>query len=148
MTQQEVRAYAEARGFHPKTLARLMSWEPSDRAALARLVVGLKISENHLRDFMDWLEEIALRDACAVAAILAHKGIESIQTDPRLGRADKLKRIKDELRRRRFPRLAQAEDALRARIGELKLHPAIVVSAPAGLEGGRLHVVLSAASQQ
>jgi hypothetical protein len=146
--QKQVRAYAEARGFHPKTLARLLSWEAAAGAALGRLLLELKISENHLRDLMDWLEEIALRDGCGVEAVLADKEIEKIATDPRLGRADKLKRIKEEIRRRRFPRLAQAEDALRACIAKLKLQPDIVLSAPAGLEGGRLHVEFGASSQQ
>ena len=148
MTQEPVRAYATARGFHPKTLARLSSWDASASAALGGLVVALKVSENHLRDLMDWLEEIALRDHCGVEVILADKVIEDIETNPRLGRADKLKRIKEEIRRRRFPRLAQAEDMLKARIAELKLHPDIVLSAPAGLEGGRLHVEFSASSQR
>lgn len=148
MTPEQVQAYAKARGFHPKTLARLLSWEAPANAALGRLVVSLRISENHLRDLMDWLEEIAIRDGCGVEAILADKVIENIETDPRLGRADKLKRLKDEIRRRRFPRLAQAEDALRARIAELKLHPHIVLSAPAGLEGGRLRVEFGASSQE
>jgi hypothetical protein len=110
--------------------------------------VAFKISENHLRDLMDWLEEIALRDHCGIDVILADKAIKSIETDPRLGRADKLKRVKEELRRRRFPRLAQTEDRLRARIAELKLQPEIALSASPGLEGGSLRVEFSASSQQ
>ena len=97
---------------------------------------------------MDWLEEIALRDGRAIDRILADKVIADIQTDPRLGRADKLKRIKEEVRRQRFPRLAQTEDALRVRIAALKLQPEITLSAPIGLEGGRLRVEFSASSQQ
>jgi hypothetical protein len=110
--------------------------------------VELKIGENHLRDLMDWLEEIALRDGRAIDAVLADKGITDIETNPRLGRADKLKRIKDEIRRRRFPRLAYTEDAIRARIVELKLHPEIILSVSPGLEGGRLRVEFSASSQE
>ena len=97
---------------------------------------------------MDWLEEIALRDDRAIDTILADRVIADIQTDPRLGRADKLKRIKEEVRRQRFPRLVQTEDALRARIAALKLQPEITLSAPIGLEGGRLRVEFSASSQQ
>ena len=55
-------------------------------------------------------------------AILTSKAIDDIATDPRLGRADKLKRIKEQLRRLRFPRLAETEDAIRAKIQALKLH--------------------------
>lgn len=147
MAQEQVREYAKARGFHPRTLARLLEWDPPASAALGRLAVALKISENHLRDLMDWLEEIALRDNCGIEVILAEKVIKTIETDPRLGRADKLKRVKEEVRRRRFPRLTHTEDALKARIAGLKLHPEIVLSAPPGLEGGRLRVEFSASSQ-
>jgi hypothetical protein len=129
-------------------VARWLGWEAPASAALCRLALALKIGENHLRDLMDWLEEIALRDGRAIDAILADGVIADIETDPRLGRADKLKRIKEEVRRQRFPRLAQAEDGLRERIVELKLPPEITIAAPIGLEGGRLRVEFSVSSQE
>jgi hypothetical protein len=95
---------------------------------------------------MDWLEEIALRDQVKIDQILATEVISDVSTDPRLGRADKVKRIKECLRRLRFPRLAQTEDEIRNRIKSLKLHPEIRVSVPPGLEGGRLHVEFTATS--
>jgi hypothetical protein len=148
MSREQVSHYAKARGFHPQTLARLSTWDPPASAALERLALALKISENHLRDLMDWLEEIALRDHRNIEAILADKIVTDIETDPRLGRADKLKRVKEEIRRRRFPRLARIENELRARISELKLQPEIALSAPPGLEGGKLRVEFQVSSQQ
>jgi hypothetical protein len=119
----------------------------ADSAALYRLAFGLKIGENHLRDIMGWLEEIALRDQSPIERLLADKAITEIETDPRLGRADKLKRIKEQVRRWRFPRLAETEDAIYARIRELKLSPEIRLSLPPGLEGGRVQVEFAASSQ-
>lgn len=95
---------------------------------------------------MDWLEEISLRDRQSIHAILTSKAIGDSATDPRLGRVDRLKRIKEQIRRLRFPRLAETEDAIRAKIQELKLHPAIRVTVPPGLEGGQLRVEFSAAN--
>jgi hypothetical protein len=97
---------------------------------------------------MDWLEEVAARDRTKIHQILTDRSIVDITTDPRLGRADKVKRIKERLRRLRFPRLAQTEDAIRAKIQALKLHPGIELSVPPGLEGGRLQVEFTAASHQ
>ena len=57
-----------------------------------------------------------------------------------------MKRFKEQLRRWRFPRLADTEDAIRAKIQGLKLHTRIKLSVPPGLEGGRLQVDFSAAS--
>jgi hypothetical protein len=146
MSEQEIRDYSAAKGFHPQTLERWLSWQPDDAGALARLAIALKISENHLRDLMDWLEEIALRDRQSIQAILASKSVEDFATDPRLGRADRLKRIKEQLRRLRFPRLAETEDAIRGKIQDLKLHPEIRVTVPPGLEGGLLRIEFAVAS--
>jgi hypothetical protein len=93
---------------------------------------------------MNWLEEIALRDQVRIHEICQSQAVAAIESDPRLGRADKLKRIKELLRRLRFPRLAELEDAIRARIRDLKLRPQIEISIAPGLEGGRLHVTFSA----
>jgi len=147
MSEPEIREYAKEKAFHPQTLARWLAWEQPDRDALYRLAVALKVGENHLRDLMDWLEEISLRDGLQVRQILGDGSIATLESDPRLGRADKLKRIKDQIRRRRFPRLAQTEDSIRARVHELKLQPEIRVTVPPGLEGGRLRVEFDAASQ-
>ena len=61
-----------------------------------------------------------------------------------LGRADRLKRIKEQLRRRRFPRLAETEDQIRKHINALKLQPEIRLSVTPGLEGGQLNVEFQA----
>ena len=146
MSEREIREYSAAKGFHPQTLERWISWQPDDAGALARLAIALKISENHLRDLMDWLEEISLRDRQSIQAILASKSVDDFATDPRLGRADRLKRVKEQLRRLRFPRLAETEDAIRGKIQDLKLHPEIRMTVPPGLEGGLLRIEFAAAS--
>ncbi|HSK30759.1 MAG TPA: hypothetical protein VLA17_12430 [Candidatus Limnocylindria bacterium] len=147
MSDTAICDYAKARGFHAQTLERWLSWQPADRAALADLALALKMGENHLRDIMDWLDEIALRDQARIYEVLNDRAVVDISTDPRLGRADRLKRVKEQIRRVRFPRLAETEDAIRAKIRALKLHPGITLSVPQGLEGGRLQVEFSAARE-
>ena len=146
MSERQIRDYSTAKGFRPQTLERWLSWQADDADALAGLAISLKISENQLRDLMDWLEEIALRDRQSIHAILTSKSIDESATDPRLGRADRLKRIKERIRRLRFPRLAETEDTIRAKIQDLKLHPEIHVTVPPGLEGGQLNIEFAAAS--
>ena len=147
MSETQIRNYAKEKGFHPQTLERWLSWNQPDRDALFTLVFNLKIGENHQRDLMDWLEEIALRDHSKIQEILTSKAIGNIESDPRLGRADKIKQIKDQVRRFRFPRLAETEDLIRARIQDLKLHPEIYMKVPPGLEGGSLRVEFCAFTQ-
>jgi len=146
MEESEIHTYANQRGFHRQTVERWFSWPPPDREALAMLVLSLKIGENHLREMMDWLEEIALRDGKSIENILADRPIYDASTDPRLGRADRLRRVKEQLRRRRYPRLAQTEDQIRSHINALKLHPEIHLSVVPGLEGGQLKVEFQSGS--
>ncbi|MBI1994470.1 MAG: hypothetical protein HYS67_08715 [Deltaproteobacteria bacterium] len=146
MTDQLVRAYGSAKGFHQQTLDRWLGLSEVDRAALLDLAQGLKLGENHFRDFLDWLEEIALRDGLSFRDVLDGAALARISSDPRLGRGDKLKRMKEELRRLRFPRLARLEDEIQRRVQEMKLGPLIQISFPPGLEGGELTVQIKAAS--
>jgi len=146
MWEEEIRRYAESRGFRSGTIERLAAWGEKSRNALFRLALTLKMSENHVRDFTDWLEEISLRDGTTPGDVLSSAPIRNIETDPRLGRADKLKRIKEQLRRLRFPRLSAAEDFVKARIREMKLPPSLRMSAPPGLEGAKLRAEFEASS--
>jgi hypothetical protein len=146
MSESEIRSYAQEKGFHPQTLRRWLAWSDKDKASLRDLADALKPSENHLRDMMDWLEEIALRDRIAISEVLSSKTIEDLKTDPRRGRADRLKQIKEQIRRLRSPRLAATEEDIRKRIQSLKLHPEIRLSVPPGLEGGRLQIEFTSAS--
>jgi hypothetical protein len=146
MKKQTIQEYSLSKGFHPQFLQRWLNWKPNDGAALLDIALSLKAGENHLRDLMDWLEEIALRDSVDICEILTNKAINEIRTDPRLGRADRLKRIKDQVRRMRFPRLSQIEDSIQLKIRELKLQPSVRLSVPAGLEGGDLQIEFTAGS--
>ncbi len=146
MTAQTIQEYALSKGFHPHVTERWLSWNANDGAALLDVALTLKAGEKHLRDLMDWLEEIAIRDGIAIGEVLQSKTISDIRTDPRLGRADRLKRIKDQIRRIRFPRLSQIEDSIQSKIRQLKLSSAVRVSVPAGLEGGDLQIEFSAGS--
>jgi hypothetical protein len=146
MAESAIRDYANSKGFHRQTVDRWLGWQAADQDALEEIAVSLKVSENHLRDMMDWLEEIALRDGSNISAILKRPAMGSIKTDPRLGRSDKLKRLKEQLRRWRFPRLAAIEESIRVKIQALKLPAAIHLSVSPGLEGGAVHVSFSAGS--
>lgn len=110
------------------------------------LALELQIGENHLRDFQDWLEEISLRDGISLCEILQRESVSRISSDPRLGRNDKVKKIKEEVRRLRFPRLAHIEREIRQRIRELKLGPKMQITFPPDLEGGELTVQMKAGS--
>lgn len=146
MIDQQVLAYCKLKGFHGRTQERWLGLSEADREALLALALALKVGENHLKDLLDWLEEMALRDGASIAQILSREEISRIMSAPRLGRSDKLKRVKDELRKLRFPRLARIEDEIRRRIREMKLKPQVALTVPAGLEGGTVTIEMKATS--
>lgn len=147
MDDSEIKEFAAQRGYQTAIVKRWLAYKADDRIALFRWAQSLKPSGSHFRDFMDWLEEISLRDGCQLKDVLGRKNFEDVLTHPRLGRGDKLKRVKDELRRLRYPRLAQLEDDVGRLIKELNLPAEIKVSLAPGLEGGRVMIQLSVADQ-
>ena len=94
------------------------------------------------------MEEIALRDGVGLCEVLKGELFVNTLSDPRLGRNDKLKRVKEELRRLRFPRLSRIEDEIQRKIRKLKLGPRIRMTVPPSLEGGALAVQIKAASHE
>jgi hypothetical protein len=146
MVDQQIEAYCRGKSFHPQMQSRWLAFSVGDREALLSLAQELKPGENHFKDLLDWLEEIALRDGSAIAGILDREELSRIATDPRLGRSDKLKRVKDELRRLRFPRLARIEEEIRRRVRAMKLKPQLRLTVPVGLEGGAVTIEMKAAS--
>ena len=146
MSDQQILAYSKARGFHHHTVQRWLGLGEPDRETLLTLAHGLNVGQNHLRDLLDMLGEIALRDGVSFAAILNREGPSHVMSDPRLGRNDKLKRLKDELRRLRFPRMARIEAQIQKRIREMRLSPRILVTVPRGLEGGAVTIAVKAKS--
>jgi hypothetical protein len=140
-----VRAYVAAQRIDARVEARWLAWAEPDAAALLGLGQKLGLGGNHLADVITWLEEIAARERTAPASLLGAPEVQGILAAP-LGRADKVKRLKALLRRRRYPRLAALEAALEAEVGALgfRLGRAVRVRFPPGLEGGEITVEISA----
>jgi hypothetical protein len=138
-----VRAYAAARQIGQALELRWLGWAHEDAAALLELAQALGLGGNQLADFMTWLEEISARDQTTPAAILSTTDARGILA-ARLGRADKLKRVKAWLRARRYPRLAAIEKALETEVQALGLGDGVRVRFPLGLDGNEVTVEVCA----
>lgn len=145
MTQpnEQIAMYAQAKRLSPQTLARWQAWSEGDQAALLTVVQDLQLGENHLRDFLDWLEEILARDGGTGRELLSRVEIHQ-PLQAQLSRNDKLKAVKDALRRIRYPRLSRLEEELRSAVKALDLGNRIQVLFPLSLEGGEITVELKA----
>lgn len=148
MIDERILRYGKEKGFHAHTLERWLNLAEPDREAILGLVQCLKPSENHLRDFLDWLDEISLRDGLSPRDVLSGEPLVRISSDPRLSRSDKLKRIKEEVRRLRFPRLSRIEDAIQQTVRDMRLSSRIQVIIPPGLEGVTVTVQVKASTHE
>jgi hypothetical protein len=138
-----IAAYAEAKRLSPQTLARWKAWGEEDQVALLTVARELQLGENQLRDFLDWLEEIMARDGVAVRDLLTRGEVRS-PLQGKLSRNDKLKAVKEALRKIRYPRLSRLEEALRTAGKALDLGSRIQVLFPPSLEGEEITVELKA----
>lgn len=139
----QVAVYARDKHLSPSTLARWQAWPEEDQAALLALARELQLNENHLRDFLDWLEEIAMRDRCRVADILNAPTIQHPLT-AHTARSEKLKGVKEALRKIRYPRLSRLQADLQAAVKALDLGRQVRISFPPALEGDAITVTLTA----
>jgi hypothetical protein len=124
---------------------RTETWTEDERTVLDAIVAALRPSVRHLTDVLDWLDDIAVREGIRPGTVLAH---------PALARAlriagsapDRLKHWKEALRRLRYPRLTEREEAVAEEVRALDLGRTVAVHAPPDLEGGSLTITITARS--
>src|SRR5262245_59977566 len=139
----QITAYAQQKHLSGQTLARWQAWSEVDQAELLTLAEELQLGENHLHDFVAWLEEIILRDSGTIRGLLSRPEIRR-PLAAKLSRNDKLKAVKDALRKLRYPQLSRLEDDLRAVIKALDLGGRVRVSFPPAFEGNEVTVEIKA----
>jgi hypothetical protein len=142
LTEQIV-TYAQHKHLSAQTLARWQAWTEEDQAALLTLAEELQLGENHLRDFIDWLEETALRDGGTSRGVLSQPEIRHPLAS-KLSRNDKLKAVKDALRRVRYPRLSRLEEDLKVAVKALDLGGRVRISFPPSFEGDEVTMEIKA----
>lgn len=137
-----IAAYAREKRLSAPTLARWQAWPQEDQAALLTLACELQLNDNHLRDFLDWLEEIIARDRCRVGDIVNAPAIQRPLTT-HATRSDKLKGVKEALRKIRYPRLSRLEADLQAAVKALDLGRQVRIVFPPALEGDAITITFS-----
>ena len=140
---QQIAAYAQRKRLSETTLARWQAWPATDQAALFSLLHDLQCGENHLKDLLDWLEEMSVRDEQTVAAILERRELRRVRAIPG-SRNDKLKAVKTVLRRMRYPRLTRLEENVRQAVKALDLGRTGQLSFPTDFEGDEVTLTLTA----
>ena len=139
---QQMTAYARRKRLSATTLARWQARPATDRAALFSLLQDLQCGENHLKDLLDWFEEIAARDERTIADILEQRELRGARATPG-SRHDKLKAVKTAVRKLRYPRLTRLEENVRQAVKALDLGRTGQVSFPSDFEGDEVRLTLT-----
>jgi hypothetical protein len=142
-----VRRFTTARHYRAATIDRWLSLPAADASALLALAEALRLGENQLRDLWDWSAEIAGREQSTLAAVLGEAGVQAALRRKE-SRNDRLKHVRNELRRRRFPQLVATEERLKALVQRLNLPRTMRISLPPYLEGDGLSLEMEIRSPE
>ncbi len=113
---------------------RIASMEKDDQRVLAELVRSAHMSESMLRECIELLKEIALRDGLRIVDILSSPQLKGILEREEHDRVHKGKAIREHLLRWRMPRWTELRDRVERAKGRLKLPKKVSVKMSPFLE--------------
>ncbi len=109
--------------------------EPAAAVAFAGLFDELKPSLNKQRELITLVREIGHREELTILALMTSDDLMGIVTDDNLDRTQKTRRIRNHLRRRRYPSLSGAEERFDDAVRALSLKRGMRVIPPRNFEG-------------
>lgn len=143
--QNRIVEYASRKRLSERTGSRLLTLSEKDGLAFFYCLEDLGCGENHTKDLLDWVEEIAIRDECRLEDVLNGEAVSRARA-VRGTRNDRLKAVKRALRKVRYPRLTRLEEDAKATIRALDLPRSMKVSFPDHFEGNGVTLTLEAAN--
>ena len=141
-TDDAIRQWAAERHLPEAHIERWLALASDDRTAILKVAEGLRLRTGAVAAF-ELLEEIALREHVAIAAILATDEIRRI-LDGAGSAPGRARELLEALRAKRFPRLQRMADRLAAEIRGLGLPGGIKVVLPKELSSDEIRIEISA----
>jgi len=128
----------------PLTIAlELEKLPPASAEALADFFDTLRPTLNHQKEMLMWVQEIAGAEDKSIAEVLKAKPVSEILADNHLERPQKLTRIRNALKRRRYPIIYRFETMLEKNRKALNLPSDIRLAVPDNLEDNRFAMTIS-----
>ena len=120
---------------------RLMELEPEVRSRVSTLFLQFRYSQSKQFEILDNLLDIAAREQVSPVQILEETGWNGKGLEPPgENRAAAGDALRIELRKRRYPTIADLERAWRTKIKSLRLPPSISLSPPSSFEGSTYRI--------
>lgn len=127
---------------------RIASMEKEDQRALADLLTWAHMSESMLRECIELLKEIALRDGLRIRDILSSLQVKGALERGEGDRVQRGKALREQLLRERMPRWMELRDRFERAKGRLKLSKRVLVKTSPFFETKGVTVTFEAKSPQ
>ncbi len=127
---------------------KLSDFNPEAVEALAGFVATLNFGVNKQCEIMELMFEICRREDTDASELLRSGDLEAIDLDIELNRPQKSARVRELLKKRRYPRLTEAEERFDEWLRSLRLAGTVSVKHPPYFEGTTRRVEFSARSHQ
>ena len=130
---ETIKAYIAGEDISLKNTLLWMSLSGKEEEVF-RLIKGLKLSSNKMREVFTFLQEISRRDRVTIKTIVDCPEIQTVLNDENLSLPEKTSKVRAVLKRGRFPRLTSMEESFAKRVKGLKLPKGVMLRPPAFFE--------------
>ena len=122
--------------------------QPDDGDALSALLQRINTGLNNQRELSELIVETAIIKEMAVSRLLEHSDIASIFEQDDTPMPQQVQRLRQVLKKMRYPELSKAQDAFHQAYKGLNINPAIQLQPPRFFEGQTFRLSLSVRSRQ
>ena len=124
-----------------------MNVSQKERLKIFNLFNYMKLGKNRQKEFMRLLQDIKAISSQTIDQILEDEHIQNIIQDKKFTSSIKINRIKDVLKKLRYPNYTKIEEEFNQLKKELKLPPNIMLRAPAFFESEKYSLEMSFKNQ-
>ncbi len=118
----------------------LLKYSHDDREAIYEFYSQLKLGKNRQKEFLRLLDDIAHIQERSIYDIINDPVIVSILNDEILTVSQKVSRIRDVLRKMRFPEFVKADETFSEIKKQLKLPPSVILRPPPYFENDKFSI--------
>jgi ParB family transcriptional regulator, chromosome partitioning protein len=109
--------------------------DAADAEALAGLMQDLRLGLNRQRELLDWVQQIALREGLSISDLVNQDPVAQWRIDETNDRGHKAQKIREFLRKRRYPQITANEERYAGYLKKLDLSKNIHLTPPPYFEG-------------
>jgi len=127
---EKIKTYIVEENISLKNILQWMRFTKKEQKDIYRFILPLRLSSNKLREVLLFLEEICQRDKISVKDIIDCIEIQDVLNNMNITVSQRSSKIRDLLKRKRFPQLTSMEKSFADIIKDLKLPKGIIFRSP------------------